>query len=130
MLLGSLWALGSGASVAQDQAPPAQRQAGATAAQASASAPLPNSLDPRLLGMTDALFDYCSKADPKGAGKVHARLKQLVKGASRETLAQARKSDEYRKARSAEEDFVAKINARNASRVCSGPLAASNRERK
>jgi hypothetical protein len=76
------------------------------------------------------LFDYCTKADPKGAAKVHARLKQLIKGASREALAEVRKSDEYRRARSAEEDFAAKIDARNATRVCSGPAAARNRERK
>jgi len=81
--------------------------------------------DPHALGMTEAVFDYCAKADPKGAAKVRARLKRLVQGASRETLAKVRKSDEYRKARSSVEDFVAKVDERNASRVCSGPLAAS-----
>jgi hypothetical protein len=48
-----------------------------------------------------------------------------IKFASRETLAEVRKSDEYRKARSSVDDFVAKVDERNASRVCSGPLAAS-----
>jgi len=92
----------------------------ALVAQSKAQAP-----DPRALGMTEAVFDYCAKADPKGAAKVGARLKRLVQGASRETLAKVRKSDEYRKARSSVEDFVAKVDERNASRVCSGPLAAS-----
>jgi hypothetical protein len=81
--------------------------------------------DPHALGMTEAVFDYCAKADPKGAAKVGARLKRLVQGASRETLAEVRKSDAYRKARSSVDDFVAKVDERNASRVCSGPLAAS-----
>lgn len=132
LLLGSLWALGSGASAAQDQAPSsAQPKARATAAQASASAaPGPDSLNPRLLGTTEALLAYCTKADPKGAAKVRARLKDLVKGASSETLTQARKGDEYRKARNAMEDFVAKVDPHNASRACSGPVAARNREQK
>jgi hypothetical protein len=131
LLLGSLWALASGASAAQDQAPSAQPKAPATAAQASASAaPVPDSLNPRMLGTTEALLDYCTKADPKGAAKVRARLKALLKGVSSETLAQARKSDEYRKARSAMEDFAAKIDPHNASRACSGPVAARNRVQK
>ena len=92
----------------------------ALAAQSKAQAP-----DPRALGMTEAVFDYCAKADPKGAAKVHARLERLVHGASAQTLAEVRKSDEYRKARSSVDDFVAKVDERNASRVCSGPLAAS-----
>ena len=92
----------------------------ALAAQSQAQAP-----DPHALGMTEAVFDYCAKADPKGAAKVGARLKRLVQGASRETLAEVRKSDAYRKARSSVDDFVAKVDERNASRVCSGPLAAS-----
>jgi hypothetical protein len=131
LLLGSLWALGSGTSAAQDQAPSPQPKARAPAAQASASAaPVLDSLNPRMLGTTEALLDYCTKADPKGAAKVRARLKEMVKGASSETLAQARKSDEYRKARSAMEDFAAKIDPHNASRACSGPVAARNREQK
>ena len=89
------------------------------AAQPKAQAP-----DPHALGMTEAVLDYCAKADPKGAAKVRARLKQLVQGASKETLAKVRKSDEYRNARSSMGDFVAKVDERNASRVCSGPLAA------
>ena len=84
----------------------------------------PQAPDPHALGMTEAVFDYCAKADPKGAAKLRARLKRLVQGASRETLAKVRKSDEYRKARSSVDDFLAKVDERNASRVCSGPLAA------
>ena len=125
LLLGCVWALGTGSGVAQDKASSAQRKPGATAVQATAGVPRSEPLNPRMLGMTEAVFDYCAKADPKAAAKVHARLKRLVQGASRETLAEVRKSDEYRKARSSVEDFVAKVDERNASRVCSGPLAAS-----
>ncbi len=124
LLLGCVWALGTGSGVAQEKAS-AQRKPGATAVQPTAGVPRSEPLNPRMLGMTEAVFDYCAKADPKGAAKVHARLKRLVQGASREALAEVRKSDEYRKARSSVEDFVAKVDERNASRVCSGPLAAS-----
>jgi hypothetical protein len=125
LLLGCVWGLGSGPGGAQDQdkASSAQRKPGATAVQPAAGAPRAEPLDPRLLGMTEAVFDYCAKADPKGAAKIHARLKRLVQGASRETLAEVRKSDEYRKARGSVEDFVAKVDERNVSRVCSGPPA-------
>jgi hypothetical protein len=121
LLLGCVWALGTGPGVAQDKASPAQRKPGATAVQPAAGAPRSEPLNPRMLGMTEAMFDYCAKADPKGAARVHARLKRLVQGASRETLAEVRKSDEYRRARSSVEDFVAKVDERNASRVCSSP---------
>ena len=124
LLLGCVWALGTGSGVAQDQALSARRKPGATAVQPTAAAPRSEPLSPRMLGMTEAVFDYCAKADPKGAAKVHARLKRLVQGASRETLAKVRKSDEYRNARSSMGDFVAKVDERNASRVCSGPSAA------
>src|SRR5580700_9392591 len=117
LLLGGVWALGSGPGVAQDKAPSAQRKPDATAVQPAPAARHSEPLNPRMLGMTEAMFDYCTKTDPKGAAKVHARLKQLVQGASRETLAEVRKSDEYRKARSSGEDFVAKVDERNASRV-------------
>jgi hypothetical protein len=123
LLLGGVWALGSGPGVAQDKAPSAQRKPDATAVQPAPAARHSEPLNPRMLGMTEAMFDYCTKTDPKGAAKVHARLKQLVQGASRETLAEVRKSDEYRKARSSGEDFVAKVDERNASRVCSGQAA-------
>jgi hypothetical protein len=125
LLLGFLWALGAGPGVAQDKASPAQRKPGATAVQPAAGAPRSEPLNPRMLGMTEAVFDYCAKADPKDAAKVHERLKRLVQGASSETLAAVRKSDEYRKARSSVDDFVAKVDERNARRLCSGPVAAS-----
>src|SRR2546425_11587847 len=78
LLLGCVWALGTGPGVAQDKASWAQRKPGATAVQPAAGAPRSEPLNPRMLGMTEAVFDYCAKADPKGAAKVHARLKRLV----------------------------------------------------
>ena len=90
----------------------------ALAAQSKAQAP-----DPHALGTTEAVFDYCAKVDPTGAAKVHARLKQLVKGASKETLAEARQSEEYQKAHRSVDEFVAQVDGHNASKICSGPVA-------
>src|SRR2546421_12028027 len=83
LLLGCVWALGTGSGVAQDKALSARRKPGATAVQPTAAAPRSEPLSPRMLGMTEAVFDYCAKADPKGAAKVHARLKRLVQGGDR-----------------------------------------------
>src|SRR5207237_9354615 len=93
LLLGCVWALGAGSGVAQDKAASARRKPGATALQPTAAAPGSEPLSPRMLGMTEAVFDYCAKADPKGAAKVHARLKRLVQGGGREGLAGVRTSD-------------------------------------
>jgi len=81
--------------------------------------------EPRALGATEALLDYCAKSDPTDAAKVHNRWKRLTQGASKEALADARKSSQYQSARDAEADFIGKIEPRNAHRLCSGAAAAS-----
>ncbi len=94
---------------------------GASAAGQSAA----HGPDPRELGKTEAVLDYCAKADPQDAGKIHARLTQLLKGASKESIAEARQSQEYQKARRSEEDFLAKVDEHNATHVCSQHVAAA-----
>jgi hypothetical protein len=106
LLLGSGWAQGAGAAV-----PP------------SAASSTSHSVDARALGMTEAMLDYCAKNDPSGGAKVKARLKQLVQGAGKEALAQARKSTEYHSAHDSEVGFIDKIDPRNAPRLCSGSMS-------
>jgi hypothetical protein len=118
LLLGSLWAQGAGAGVAPDQA-------GATAVQPSAAAPVPKSLDARTLGKAEAVLDYCAKNDPTGGAKVRARLKQLVQGASKQALAKARESGEYQSAHDSEVAFISKVDSHNAHRLCSETAARS-----
>ena len=112
LLLGSLWAQGAEVAVAQDKT-------GAAPAQASAAAPVSQSLSARALGIEEALLDYCATNDPAGAARVRARLKQLVQGASKQALAEARSSAEYRSAHDAEADFISKIDPHNAHKLCS-----------
>jgi hypothetical protein len=111
LLLGSLWAQGAGAE--------AQDKAGATPAQPSAAAPVPGPLNARALGIGEALLDYCAQNDPEGAAKVRARLKQLAQGMSKEALAEARSSAEYRAGRDSGAGFLSKVDPHNAHRVCS-----------
>jgi hypothetical protein len=84
----------------------------------------PHTPDARALGITEAMLDYCSKAYPSSAVKFQYQITRLTQGASAETLAKVRGSEEYRRARDAEGDFVGKVDPRNAKRVCSKPLVA------
>jgi hypothetical protein len=114
LLLGSSWVQGAPADEGQEKSK-------VTHVQPSAAAPVSMSVNARALGMGEALVDYCAQNDPKGAVKVRARLKQLVQGASREALAAARKSAEYRGAHDSEAGFLSKVDPHNAYRVCSAP---------
>lgn len=118
LLLGSLLASGAGLAVAQEKV-------GAQPVQASSAAPVARSLDARSLGIAEALLDYCAQNDPTGAAKVRERLKQLVQGASKQALAEARRSHEYRSAHDSEAAFVGKVDARNAHRLCSQSASQS-----
>ena len=103
LLAGSLWAQGAELAVA----------------------PAAHPLDARALGIAEALLDYCAQNDPTAAAQVRARLKQLVQGASKEALALARRSPEYRSAHDSEVAFVGKVDSRNAHRLCAQSAARS-----
>jgi hypothetical protein len=78
--------------------------------------------DARVLGITEAMLDFCAKAYPSSAVKFQYQITRLTQGASAETLAKVRSSEEYRRAHDAEDDFVGKVDPHNAKRVCSKPL--------
>ena len=80
--------------------------------------------DPKALGLTEALLDYCAKAYPESAVKFQYEITRLTQGASAQTLAQVRNSEPYRRAHDAESDFVSRVDPRNAKRTCSRPLVA------
>src|SRR4029077_11480410 len=80
--------------------------------------------DPKALGLTEALLDYCAKAYPESAVKFQYEITRLTQGASAQTLARVRNSEPYRRAHDAESDFVSKVDPRNAKRTCSKPLVA------
>jgi hypothetical protein len=81
--------------------------------------------DPTALGKADALLSYCTKAAPGSRQKYWTQVKALSKDASKEQLAAVRRSEEYRKAHQAVDDFVAKVDSHNAQLLCGQPVAAS-----
>jgi hypothetical protein len=80
-------------------------------------------VDPQALGIADSILTYCGRFDPATADKLRERIKQLEDGASEQQLAQIRSSEEYRKAHDSMDEFVGKVDERNAKRVCSAPPA-------
>jgi hypothetical protein len=90
-----------------------------TLAQADGQAP-----DARALGIAEAVLDYCAKVDPSSAARVRERIKRLTAGASHEALARVRNSDDYHRAHDSEGNFLGKVDAKNAKRVCFRTVAA------
>jgi len=76
-------------------------------------------VNPQALGISESILNYCGSVDPAAAAKLRDKIKQLVRGASEQQLAQARNSDEYRKAYDSVADFAGKVDPRNAKRFCS-----------
>ena len=76
-------------------------------------------VNPQALGISESILNYCGSVDPAAAAKLRDKIKQLVRGASEQQLAQARNSDEYRKAYDSVVDFAGKVDPRNAKRFCS-----------
>ena len=83
--------------------------------------------DAKALGLAEALFSYCAKADPSSSARYQAKIKAVAQGAGEDILAKVRLSDEYVKAHAAVDDFVAKVDERNAKKVCMEPPAQKNK---
>ena len=80
--------------------------------------------DPAALGRAEAVLSYCTKAAPEQLAKPRDQVRELTRGASEQLLARLRRSEEYRKAQQAVQDFVAKVDPHNAERVCSRSAGA------
>jgi hypothetical protein len=81
--------------------------------------------DGHALGIAESMQAYCDKAYPPATVKFRKQIKRLVDGASDEVVANVRKSDEYRRARGSMDDFISRVDERNAKRLCSERLAAN-----
>ena len=82
---------------------------------ASAQAPPPNA---HVLGVAESVLNYCAPLDPAAGARMRTFIEQLVQGVSPQDLSAVRESDEYRKAFDSVTDFVGKVDAANAKRVC------------
>jgi hypothetical protein len=86
----------------------------------SAQAPAPSA---HVLGVAESVLNYCEPLDPAASAKMRSFIEQLVQGVSPKDLDAVRESDEYKKAFDSMNEFVGKVDPRNAKRVCSESAA-------
>ena len=84
-------------------------------------------VDVHRLAVTEAAMDYCRTAYPSALPEISERVRQLTRGSGAAELEAIRQGDAYRRAHASMEQFVAKIDAKNAQRLCTGPLISSAR---
>lgn len=75
------------------------------------------------LATVEAVLAYCVKFAPAAAGGYREQLGLLTKGTSDETLVKLRNGPEYRQAQREVDEFLAKVDARNAEKVCTRHVA-------
>ena len=76
-------------------------------------------LNAQTLGFTESVLNYCGPIEPALALKLREKLRQLVARSTEQQIAEARKSDEYRKAYDSVSEFVAQVDGHDARRICS-----------
>jgi hypothetical protein len=78
--------------------------------------------DAKSLATIEAIMDHCAEADPAYASNYHERVQLVTQGASEDTLAKVRKTDEYRRAHDSAVESLAKVNEQDAKKICSQAL--------
>ncbi len=81
-------------------------------------------VDAKLLGVNEALVQFCAKASPSAGAALQDRLAKVVGGASPEAQARARATDTYRRAYDEEVRFMGMIDERNVGKICPLPAPA------
>lgn len=76
----------------------------------------------RPLATVEAILDYCARLDAAASDKYRQQAGLVSQGADEETLARIRETDEYRQAHGEMDEFLAKVDARNAKKVCAQRL--------
>lgn len=74
------------------------------------------------LATVEAILEHCAKINPAAADQFKQQAKLLAQGASEETLAKVRKSEEYQQSREATLESLAKVDDVNAKKVCAQGL--------
>ena len=70
------------------------------------------------LATTEAILEHCAKLIPAASDQFREQAKLLAQGASEETLAKVRKSEEYRAAHDSTLESLAKVGERDGKRAC------------
>jgi hypothetical protein len=70
------------------------------------------------LAITEAIVEHCAKLIPADADRYREQARLITQGASEETLAKVRKSDEYQQSREATLESLAKVDEKDAKKAC------------
>ena len=70
------------------------------------------------LATTEAIVEHCAKLIPAEADRFREQGTLLTQGASEETLAKVRKSDEYQQVREATLESLAQVDEKDAKKAC------------
>jgi hypothetical protein len=77
------------------------------------------------LATTEAILESCAKLNPVAADQYRQQARLVAQGASEETLARVRKSDEYRQSRDSTLESLARVDEQDAKKACVQNLAQS-----
>ena len=74
------------------------------------------------LATMETILEHCAKLNPVAADQYREQVKLLAQGASEETLAKVRKSDEYQQSRDSTLESLAKVDDQDAQKACAQSL--------
>lgn len=77
------------------------------------------------LATMETILEHCAKLNPAIADQYREQAKLLVQGASDETLAKVRKSDEYQQSRDSTLESLAQVDDQDAKKACAQSLPQS-----
>ena len=72
----------------------------------------------KALGITEGVLQFCAAVDASAVAKLREKVARLTHGMTEEQVAHSRQSTDYRVAYASIEEFVGKVDAHNAKRVC------------
>lgn len=75
-------------------------------------------IDAQKFAITERALEFCGPVDPDISNKLREKVAQMVRGATPDAVARVRSSDDYKKAHSTMDEFITKIDPRNAKVFC------------
>ena len=82
-----------------------------------------SALNAQQLAITERVLKFCGPVDAGAAKKIQDKVSELVKGRSEADVAKARESEEYKKAFTLIDGFIAQVDEHNAKTLCSDSAA-------
>ena len=78
------------------------------------------------LAVAEAILEHCATLIPAEADRFRQQSTLVTQGASEETLAEVRKSDEYQQARETTLESLAKVDEKDAKKACAQNTAQNH----